>query len=208
MLFRSKTQKGRCRLCGEIKDLTFEHIPPKSTLNRNTGFHISPLQEYLESENPLNPKIKGIIKQGGTGNYSLCGNCNNFLGLNYVDSYNEWVGVGIDRLKIYKNSPISFRIDDFEPLKVLKQIFSMFISMDDENCYDRHKDLCDYVRDPNSNKLPEKYQILTYLNDVGNIFYIHPSVYGNLKTGISVFCSELIFSPFGYVFTLDRKSVV
>lgn len=203
---RHKTRKGRCRLCGETKDLTFEHIPPKSSFNRNTGFQISPLQEYLESENPLNPDLKGITKQGGTGNYSLCSNCNHFLGLNYVDSYNGWVGVGINRLRVYKDSPISFVIVDFEPLKVLKQIFSMFISMDvDDDFYDRHKDLCDYVRDPTSNKLHQKYQILTYLNDVGNIFYKPPSVYGNFKTGMSVFCSELIFSPFGYVLTVDNK---
>jgi hypothetical protein len=202
---RHKTVFGRCRLCGEMKDLSFEHIPPRSSFNKNTVYYISSFKESLESDDFLNPKIKGKTKQGGTGNNSLCIDCNNFLGRTYVDSYIGWVQVGIDRIKIYTDSPISFIIEDFEPLKVLKQIFSMFISMDDEDCYDRHKDLCDYVRDPNSNKLPEKYKLLTYLNDVGNTFYIPPLCYGNFNTGSFVLCSELTFSPFGYVFTIDNN---
>lgn len=205
---RRKTEHGRCRLCGEIKKLSFEHIPPRSSFNKNTVYHISSIKDSLESGDFLNPKIKGTTKQGGTGNNSLCIDCNNFLGRTYVDSYNGWVHVGIDRLKVYNDSPISFIIQDFEPLKVLKQIFSMFISMDDEDCYDRHKDLCDYVRDPNSNKLPEEYRILTYLNNVGNTFYIPPMSYGNFKTGLLVFCTELTFSPFGYVFTIGNNNTI
>ncbi len=205
---RHKTEHGRCRLCGEVKTLSFEHIPPRSSFNKNTVYHISSFKDSLESDDFLNPKTKGKTKQGGSGNNSLCIDCNNFLGRTYVDSYNGWVHVGIDRLKIYTNSPISFVIQDFEPLKVLKQIFSMFISMEDEDCYDRHKNLCDYVRDPNSNKLPEKYHILTYLNDIGNTFYIPPMSYGNIKTRLFVFCSELIFSPFGYVFTIGNKNPI
>lgn len=205
---RHKTVHGRCRLCGEMKDLSFEHIPPRSSFNKNTVYVISSFEDSLGSEDIFNPNIKGKVKQGGTGNNSLCIECNNFLGRTYVDSYKSWIMVGIDRLKVYKDSPISFRIDDFEPLKVLKQIFSMFISMDDEDCYDRHKDLCDYVRDPNSNELPEKYRILIYLNDIGKTFYIPPMSYGNIKTRLFVFCSELIFSPFGYVFTIGNNKPI
>src|SRR5665647_2533871 len=89
---------GICRLCGERKELTFEHIPPKSSFNRNTGYHISPVINVLESEDPFNTNSKGLQKQGGIGNHSLCSECNSFLGINYVDAYNDWVKCGLQVL--------------------------------------------------------------------------------------------------------------
>lgn len=201
---RHKTVFGRCRLCGEMKILSFEHIPPRCSFNKNTVYHVSSFIDTLGSDNPFDPKIKGKPKQGGTGNNSLCLDCNNFLGRTYVDSYNSWVKVGYSLLLSYKETPISFTIHNFEPLKVIKQIFSMFISMDDENCIERHRDLCEFVRNPNSNDLPEKYQVYFYLNNEGDTFYVPPSCYGNFKTGLSVVCSEIIFSPYGYVFTMNN----
>lgn len=203
---RHKTEFGRCRLCGEMKTLSFEHVPPRSSFNKNTIYHVSSVLDVLESENPFNPKVKGKTKQGGTGNNSLCLDCNNFLGRTYVDSYNGWVDVGYKILRSYKETPISFIIQDFEPLKVIKQIFSMFISMDDEKCFDRHKDLCEFVSNPNSNDLPEKYQIQTYLIEKVNTIYIPPMCVGDLKMGQSVLCSEITFIPFGYVFSMDNIS--
>lgn len=205
---RHKSEFGRCRLCGEKKTLSFEHVPPRSSFNKNTIYNVSSVMDVLESDNPFHPKNIGKTKQGGTGNNSLCLDCNNFLGRTYVNSYNGWVNVGNKILRSYKETPISFIISNFEPLKVIKQIYSMFISMDDENCFDRHKDLCEFVKDPNSSDLDEKYQILLYLINEGDTIYIPPMCVGNFKTGLSVFGSEISFPPFGYVFTIDNNSPI
>ena len=79
----------------------------------------------------------------------------------------------------------------------------MFISMEEEDFYKNHTELCEFVRNPESNTIPDKYQIFTYLNELRSVNYIPPMVLGNFRTGSIVFCSELTFPPFGYVFTID-----
>lgn len=93
---------GICRLCGVKTELTFEHIPPKKSFNRNTGYtisHVGEAIEALENESSFNP----TKKQGGIGNISLCKECNEFLGLNYVDAYTDWVKCGLYVLRTEAN---------------------------------------------------------------------------------------------------------
>ena len=82
---------GICRLCGHKTNLSFEHVPPKVTNNKNTRYTSLSLEEYFKSENPLELKSKGKIKQGGIGYNSFCRKCNSFLGTNYVPAYEKWV---------------------------------------------------------------------------------------------------------------------
>jgi hypothetical protein len=207
---RHKTIFGTCRLCGKKTNLTFEHIPPKSTFNKNSGYIISPISiiESIESKDPFSTNPKGIIKQGGTGNYSLCGDCNSFLGRTYVNSYTAWVYSGIQLLNSNLESPFSFVLHNIEPLKILKEILSMFISIEDEDFYKNDKELCDFVRNPTSNNLPEKYQLYIHLFNEGKIFYFPFSVVGNFKTGSIIPCSEITFPPFGYVLTINFKGEI
>jgi hypothetical protein len=195
-----------CRLCGETKEMTFEHIPPKTSFNRNTGYTISPVGEAIEGlENE--GSFKATRKQGGIGNWSLCKECNTFLGLNYVDAYTDWVKCGLYVLRSKANI-YNIIMPNIEPLKIIKQIFSMFISMEDELCYERHKELCEFVRNPGLNDLPEKYQIHLYLNKEGTVVYKPPMVTANLLTHISILCSEFTFIPYGYVMTIDHNNPI
>jgi hypothetical protein len=197
---------GICRLCGQIKELTFEHIPPKASFNRNTGYTITPVGEAIEALDN-GDSFKVIQKQGGIGNFSLCKECNEFLGTNYVDAYTDWVKCGFLILK--SNAQVyNITIEGIEPLKIIKQIFSMFISMEDELCYKRHKELCEFVRNPVLNDLSEKYQIHTYLNKEGTVVYKPPMVTANLKSHISILCSEFTFIPYGYVMTIDHNNPI
>jgi hypothetical protein len=203
----SKGKKyGVCRLCGLSKKLTFEHVPPKFSFNRNTGYTISPVGEAIENlENE--GKYKVTQKQGGIGNWSLCKECNEFLGKNYVDAYTDWVKCGLyvlrSRADIY-----NIIMPGIEPLKIIKQIFSMFISMEDEDCYLRHQELCEFVRNPALNDLTEKYQIHFYLNNEGTVVFKPPMVTANLQTGVSILCSEFTFIPYGYVMTIDYNDPI
>lgn len=202
---RHKPTFGKCRLCGEKTKLTFEHIPPQSTFNKNGQYIQTTMNEFFSKKNPLKNFPKGVIKQGGMGTNSLCSNCNNFLGINYVKSYKSWVLSGLEVLKSGDNSNYSFIISDIEPLNIIKQIFSMFISFGDEQFYENHTELCEFVRNPKTNNLSDRYQIFTYLNDKGRVNYIPPMGSINLKKRTTVFCTEITFPPFGYVFTIGSS---
>jgi hypothetical protein len=205
--YEKEKKYGICRLCGETKELTFEHIPPKKSFNRNTGYTISPVDKAIEAmENE--GSFKPTKKQGGIGKLSLCKECNEFLGLNYVDAYTDWVKCGLYVLQT-KADIYNIIMPDIEPLKIIKQIFSMFISMEeDERCYKKHKELCEFVRNPGSNDLPEKYQIHLYLNKEGSVVYKPPMVTASLITHISILCSEFTFLPWGYVMTIDHNNPI
>lgn len=66
-----------CRLCGELKEMTFEHIPPRSAFNDNQKLFTS-IQDHLDGH-----RYKKYPR--GIGKYSLCQECNNLtLNLKYV----------------------------------------------------------------------------------------------------------------------------
>jgi hypothetical protein len=79
---------GRCRLCGEIRPLTKEHIPPKGAGNVATA-PTHTLVEWLERRD-LDTIPGGKIEQGGIWGYTLCADCNAFTGKAYGAEYQGW----------------------------------------------------------------------------------------------------------------------
>jgi len=69
---RRRMQQGTCSLCGNIGDLTFEHIPPKAAFNNLRKIYL-PWDQAMR----LGPDapVRGKIQQGGVGAYSLCPPC-------------------------------------------------------------------------------------------------------------------------------------
>ena len=203
---RHKSTKGICRLCGKIKMLSFEHVPPKVAFNKNTKYLSVPFEEYTKIQNPIKEKIKGKHKQGGVGYNSLCIDCNNFLGSNYVNAYIKWVYGGAEVIKKYNFQFNKYNLLEQEPLKILKQIISMFISINNEFYLKAYPELAEFVLNPDSNNLPDRYRVFTYLNDEGGMRYSHHSVASIPYVGI-VNCTEITFPPYGYVllFDFDKK---
>ena len=78
---RRKMQHGKCALCGAVGDLTFEHVPPQKAFNNLRTISLSWDEAML-----LGPEapVKGKIKQGGVGGYTLCSSCNNDTGAWYA----------------------------------------------------------------------------------------------------------------------------
>lgn len=79
---------GRCRLCGEVKRLTKEHIPPKGAGNIRTA-PTHTLTEWLERQD-LETMPGGKIEQGGVWGYTLCRECNSLTGQKYGAEYQGW----------------------------------------------------------------------------------------------------------------------
>lgn len=199
---RHKTKKGICRLCLLEKTLSFEHVPPKVAFNKHTKYLSVPFEEYAKIKNPLKDKIKGKQKQGGVGFNSLCKECNSFLGSSYVNAYKKWVYGGVEVIKGYNYQYNRYNLREQEPLAVLKQIISMFLSINNEQFTKSYPELAKFVLDPDSNELPDQYRILTYLNNEGGMRYVHQTIASIPNVGI-INCNEIAFPPYGYVMVID-----
>ena len=91
----TKPLVGKCRLCGEMRRLTKEHIPPASADNRGRLLEHS-LEEWFRRTDEEIPG--GRLRQGGMWGYTLCARCNNLTGTRYVPEYGRWVASAIHAL--------------------------------------------------------------------------------------------------------------
>ena len=199
---RAKNQFGTCRICGQKKKLSYEHVPPRVALNKKTRYISVPFEEWTKNENILKYTPKGKILQGGIGFHSLCEECNSFLGTNYVKSYENWVLSGVEVLSKYNYDFFRYIALQQSPLKVLKQIISMFLAMNDEWYLKEYPELSAFVKDPFSKNLPSKFNVFLYLNNEGQYRYSKHFVIS--QPGLGIFnATELAFPPFGYVLTFD-----
>ena len=199
---RKREEIGICKICGEKKKLTFEHIPPKVAFNKTTKYYSFTQDEYYKNKNLLKFKPKGKVLQGGLGFYCLCKDCNSFLGKNYVRPFSDFVNIGMHLNRSYDFDVIHFKALNQNPLRILKQITSMFICISDTIFTQQCPELLDFVRNPNKTDLPEKYRFYLYLNDTGQFRkFSYPTI-----TNIHGILCELTYPPFGYVLNIDNKN--
>lgn len=198
---------GKCKLCGKNKEMTFEHVPPRVAFNKTTKHKSISMDDFshIESLESFNPK--GKILQGGIGYYALCKDCNSFLGRQYVKSYENWVKSGYEVFSIGNSNYYKYIAMNQTPLKILKQIVSMFIVINDEFFIEAYPELVNFVNNPNSNLLPDKFKVFLYLNNEGQYRYCKFSTISTPEVGI-LNCSELTFPPFGYVMTFDFEGEI
>jgi hypothetical protein len=91
--YPTRATSGHCRLCGQYKKLTYEHIPPKSTGNRTARRFASAFDILNAPVITQFPKTGVVIQQRGSGFYVLCEDCNPLLSNSgYVDEYRKLVG--------------------------------------------------------------------------------------------------------------------
>lgn len=86
---------GRCRICGEQRKLTREHVPPAAAFNRDRA-KVHTVDEWLSRQDDVMPG--GHFKQGGLWAYTLCKPCNEFTGLRFADEYRRWAGTVLNAL--------------------------------------------------------------------------------------------------------------
>lgn len=90
-----------CRLCGRMKDLTFEHIPLQAAGNDRRARAVS-MEQLLEAEDPFAfPRSGWRPAQRGAGAYVLCKACNEFAGGAYGGAYARfanWIEGGLAQL--------------------------------------------------------------------------------------------------------------
>ncbi|SHF26995.1 hypothetical protein SAMN05444008_106175 [Cnuella takakiae] len=194
---------GICRLCENQGELTYEHVPPRSAFNKLTKFRITPYLDYLKAPNPFEYQVKGKLHQGGIGFYSLCRSCNSFLGSKYVTTYTKYSNSFIDLAKRVENNHFVIIMENFQPVKVLKQIAAMFLSVNEDSFSRSNKDLREFVFNTESKELPPRFRFFNYLNSEGNFRHLPVQVKGSFNSGLTIVASEIAFPPLGHIMTIN-----
>ena len=115
---------GKCALCGEARELTYEHIPPRSAFN-NKPAQLYSGQNLISSNERMPWDVEGlnyISRQKGAGTWSLCASCNNLTGTWYGDTYKEMAHIMANALQEWKDDlPEGIAIKDIYAARFIKQ---------------------------------------------------------------------------------------
>ena len=199
-----KKHIGKCALCGKEDKMSFEHIPPRAAFNSS---HAKPVTigTILKGEKRYPWDIEGlkyVDQQGGMGVFSLCENCNKTTGSWYGKAYQSFAEKGMRIVTTEIDSIYhSVEFEKVYPLRFVKQILSMFCSLNPEiNINDLRKFVLDrYAVGINKNK----YKLCMYFTRSTTKRQAGFMVTGNIHTGEVVTFSEIIASPFGFLLYID-----
>ncbi len=194
--------KGTCRICGKHKKLTFEHIPPESAYNARPVY-------FQKSEHLHDTKShlfgKRIRSNQGAGGYYLCKTCNNNTGSWYGASYKHFVDTGIFtcHYKVHSSKYISFNYI-IKPLNVLKQILSMFMSLDSGGQLLNHPGLKEFILTKESQSLPSGLRVFVYYTSAKSL----RNGWGIIRSDFAYHTlGELTYDPFGLCYTINSPPV-
>jgi hypothetical protein len=198
-----------CQVCGEVTELTFEHLPPRSTGNRQRT-ELVDIHGWLRREEHGRTE-KGRISQKGAGAETLCEECNNRAGRLYVPELRRWVRVGNAALAQLEPAQFDSRVEpayvvlemeNMRPGRFLKQVATMVLAQATAGVASRHSELRAYARDPELTSLPPRYQFYLAFNAGPGARYNGGSI--AMQSGGMVFAVELSFPPFTYILSIDE----
>jgi hypothetical protein len=194
---------GKCALCGNECELTFEHIPPRAAFNSTPAKPVT--GEGLLDDDRMPWDTTGLPyknQQQGMGRYTLCQTCNNNTGSWYGEDYRVVARV-IHSILSEPMDPKyqAFCIRDIYPLRFIKQVLSMFCSINNFED-DRIDTLRKFVIDKEVVGLDKsKYKICMYLTKSNLMKYAPLSVVlrmGETKCE-SLALTEITAYPLGFV---------
>ncbi len=189
---------GKCYICGEKKELTFEHIPPRAAFN-HLGIKLYDWWGYLLCNNSRYTK-----QQKGTGSYSLCSTCNNLTGEWYGAAYAEFAKQGMEYYKSNTQGVIAVPYTIY-PLRVFKQIVSCFASVNGYLWCEQNPKIRNFLLNPQERDFPLQIDILMYMqkNSISKSNGIMGTM--NTQTGERFVGSEWAHQPFGYLCVNDKN---
>jgi hypothetical protein len=190
-------KKGICRICGENKELSYEHVPPRAAYNdKAVVFH--KIEDILNKSPDELRQTKGKILQKGSGAYTLCVKCNNDTGGWYGNAFADFAYQGMSILHHTGNRPSLYYNFQIFPMRVLKQIICMFFSMNADRFQSIHTGLVKYVLNPLNDYFESDVKVYLFYSTSYIIRKSGVSALMNLSGKSNVF-SELTYPPFGYV---------
>ena len=224
LMSRKHKPTGPCRICGEENALTFEHLPPKVAFNRYpiAAAHLHDLinvhpADYAGRRHPN--------FQSGFGLHVLCSSCNNNTGSWYATGFASWVNQSLRILRRAGNASgktVECHFDIY-PLRVIKQICAMFLSLNDPDFRSIHDYLSHFVLNKYRIGLDPSIQISAYLTPGPHLRYSSQKLPQHMSPDYATpdrldsmineadktmkrreFPTEISFPPLGYAMTFRQ----
>ena len=207
----AKTIEGICRLCGQSKRLTFEHVPPESAFNSIAvrEYSSEAAMELITGANGRKPwdfsGLPGKVKQRGGGGYYLCSDCNSKTGAWYISEYVELAKTFHSIITTHNLNPghtCSFQLFNLHPLRILKAVMTMYCDINNE-CFGDDR-LREFLMNKESTDFDtEKYKVYLYMASPGmrrisGESIMHLSGIGLVQT------SEIGCYPIGTILCIDK----
>lgn len=154
--------QGSCRVCGNQKVLTYEHVPASSSYN-NEPVEMFGLEHWLKRA-PSGEMSGGELKDRGAGVHTLCADCNSLTGGQYVPERKEWTGRGMSIvLQATKEdqppgNAVECTLKRVRPVPFLKQLVAMLASVNQPTLPDDHPELRRFVLEREATGLSSRYQ--------------------------------------------------
>ncbi len=207
---KKKRPIGRCRLCGRVLPLTFEHVPPEGSGNNSKVRHITGdnVIQSLGNDDGVPwdlSKYRSRESQKGRGGYFLCQSCNNNTGKWYAKEYVKFVrGIiaGLQNVEVGFTGVQFNSVTPWYPLRVFKEIMVMMLDVNPQGLNDDK--LVQFLLNKEEREFDKKkYQVYAYLYD-GPVERLNGlTVQGNIFTGMMIITSEVSTCPIGYTLYID-----
>ncbi len=201
-----KIKKGKCHLCGRVRKLSLEHVPPEKAFNSSKSKLFGGEQLIGRDNLPWDfENLQAEHHQNGIGGNTLCIKCNSNTGGWYARSYIDFALKGYEELLKNKpaiNTSFSLNLRDIYPLRIAKQILVMFMSINNQDFLDKDLKLRKLLMSKTTRGIDTtKYAIGIYVN--GSEFAKYVGLSAVIKGKEITLISELNSIPFGFVFILD-----
>lgn len=197
---------GKCALCGKEGKLSFEHIPPESAFNDQPAKTVS-FMTALSNKDRLPWDFNGLKytnHQRGMGDYTLCESCNNNTGSWYGEAYTYIASIAQQMLSMtIPPDKDSLVIKDAYPLRFVKQIISMFCSL---NPTSNIADLRQFVLDKNATGIDKtKYRLHMFFtrSTISRTVPYIVKVLSSDRILCSMGVSEIVVPPLGFILYFD-----
>jgi hypothetical protein len=197
---------GFCHLCGCVKELNYEHVPPQAAFNHFKFVKLT-ADEYWNGVQAGRKKVDRPATQGGHGVYTLCIDCNSKTGGYYGRAFIEWCRRGFELYNQTRGEGSDLYFCDIRPLRILKQLTTMFIAMNmnDQNFRNANISLVRFVQDRYAQWLDPRYRFWAYYVAPGPLRMTPFACVMNTEKGGMFSGMEISFPPFGYMLTFDSK---
>lgn len=198
-----KKEVGVCHICRTYGELSFEHVPPRAAFNDKRVIKVKFPQLISLGPDEI---VKGPIQQRGAGAHTLCPRCNHKTGRWYAHRFVNWCYQAMDILIRSRGKPTLVYLNYLFPLAILKQIVTMFFSVNEDTFAKVNPDLVRFVLNRDAKYLPPKFRFFVYYNIEGTFRYSPIGAGGNLFSGKRfIVMSEITYPPFGYLMTVDSE---
>lgn len=199
MARRRRPPNGKCFLCGRDGKLSFEHVPPASAFNDTAVVDVDAVKALDD------PFFKqGPTHQRGIGHYRLCKACNSNTGAWYGSALVSFCFQAVEYLRPSQALPVLALPYYLYPLRVLKQIVTMFFVVNEPGFRDKAPELASFVLNKTTTGLPRPFRVFVYATVSNTARQVGWAIRARREEACLTF-TEIALRPLGYVMPLGVR---